>query len=176
MAGYWKTFELTPIGHAQKLFIHHRDVRSPAPRALVQLQRPRHSAHVDAVGGRLYAARCGLVFGRLLAGTPSSALAARGESGDGIRPALHPRRLRCSSFKYAQYFQSSRLVGGAHHRSRCSPPLPPRAASPLLSRSKALRRFDLRGRRPHRLGHERPDQQAHARGQGRADDGKAVRP
>ena len=28
----------------------------------------------------------------------------RDESGDGIRPALHPRRLRCSSFKYAPIF------------------------------------------------------------------------
>ena len=30
--------------------------------------------------------------------------AARGESHDGIRPAIHPRGLRCSSFKYGPIF------------------------------------------------------------------------
>ena len=31
-------------------------------------------------------------------------LAARGESGDGIRAAMHPREPRCSSFKYGRIF------------------------------------------------------------------------
>ena len=31
-------------------------------------------------------------------------LAARGESPAGIRPAMHPRWLRCSSFKYGPIF------------------------------------------------------------------------
>jgi hypothetical protein len=56
----------------------------------------------------------------------STASTVRGESGDGIRPALHPRELRCSSLKYSRYSRSSRLARGAHRRPRCSPPLPPR--------------------------------------------------
>jgi hypothetical protein len=46
-------------------------------------------------------------------------LAARGESPAGIRPAMHPRWLRCSSITYAQYSQSSRLASGAPRRPRC---------------------------------------------------------
>jgi hypothetical protein len=37
----------------------------------------------------------------------------------GIRPPLHPGRLRCSSLTYAQYSRSSRLAGRAHRRPRC---------------------------------------------------------
>lgn len=40
-----------------------------------------------------------------------------------IRRAMHPRRLRCSSLKYAQYSQSSRLAG-APRRPRCSTQFP----------------------------------------------------
>ena len=47
-------------------------------------------------------------------------LAARGKSA-GIRPALHPGWLRCSSLKYSRYSRSSRLAIRAHHRPRCSP-------------------------------------------------------
>jgi hypothetical protein len=46
-----------------------------------------------------------------------------------IRPAMHPRGLRCSSFKYSRYSQSSRLARGAPRRSRCDAGLAPRAAS-----------------------------------------------
>jgi hypothetical protein len=38
----------------------------------------------------------------------------------GIRPALHPRWLRCSSLKYSRYSRSSRLAIGAHRRPRCT--------------------------------------------------------
>src|SRR5712691_5942949 len=38
----------------------------------------------------------------------------------GIRPALHPGWLRCSSLKYARYSHSSRLAIRAHHRPRCT--------------------------------------------------------
>jgi hypothetical protein len=55
-------------------------------------------------------------------------LAARGESLAGIRPAMHPRWLRCSFLRYSRYSRSSRLASGAPHRSRCSPGLSPRAA------------------------------------------------
>ncbi len=46
-------------------------------------------------------------------------------SGGGLLPlpvgaSLDPGPLRCSSFKYAQYFQSSRLAGRAHRRPRCT--------------------------------------------------------
>jgi hypothetical protein len=43
----------------------------------------------------------------------------RDASRAGIRPAMHPRWLRCSSIKYAQYFQSSRLASVAPHRPQC---------------------------------------------------------
>ena len=38
----------------------------------------------------------------------------------GIRPALHPGWLRCSSLKYSRYSRSSRLAIRAHRRPRCS--------------------------------------------------------
>src|SRR3954447_13571264 len=41
---------------------------------------------------------------------------------------MHPRRLRCSSIKYGQYSQSSRLVSGAPRRPRCDAGLSPRTA------------------------------------------------
>src|SRR5881409_3777916 len=40
---------------------------------------------------------------------------------------MHPRRRRCSSFKYSRYSQSSRLAGGAPRSSRCDARLSPRA-------------------------------------------------
>ena len=36
-----------------------------------------------------------------------------------IRPALHPAHRRCFSVAYCLYASSARLVGPAHHRSRC---------------------------------------------------------
>src|SRR5712691_7119442 len=42
---------------------------------------------------------------------------------------MHPRGLRCSSFKYSRYSQSSRLARGAPRPSRCDAGLSPRAAS-----------------------------------------------
>ena len=46
-----------------------------------------------------------------------------------IRTAMHPRWLRCSSFKYSRYSQSSRLAIGAPRRSRCDDGVAPRAAN-----------------------------------------------
>jgi len=44
-----------------------------------------------------------------------------------IRPAMHPRWLRCS-LTYSRYARSSRLVSGAPRRPRCNAGLSPRAA------------------------------------------------
>src|SRR5688572_14988429 len=41
---------------------------------------------------------------------------------------MHPRGLRCSSFKYSEYSQSSRLARGAPRRPRCDAGVSPRAA------------------------------------------------
>ena len=51
---------------------------------------------------------------------------------------MHPRGLRCSSFKYRPYSQSSRLARGAPRPSRCDARLSPRAASvaPIRTESK----------------------------------------
>src|ERR1043166_1374445 len=38
----------------------------------------------------------------------------------GIRPAMHPGWLRCSSFEYSRYAHSSRLAIRAPRRPRCS--------------------------------------------------------
>ena len=42
---------------------------------------------------------------------------------------MHPRGLRCSSFKYSRHSRSSRLAHGAPRRPRCDAGVSPRAAS-----------------------------------------------
>jgi len=55
-------------------------------------------------------------------------------------PRWGPRRgLRCSSFKYWRYSQSSRLARGAPRPSRCDARLSPRAASSRRGRSRRSR-------------------------------------
>ena len=111
----------------------------PRPRALAEsLMRQ----HVDAPpGGRgvrrwpqaLRGEARRALRGSAGIGFASLGLAARGESPDGIRPAMHPRWRRCSSLNYTRYSQSSRLAIGAPRRSRCSPGLSPRAVRLVLA-------------------------------------------
>ena len=44
-------------------------------------------------------------------------------NGAGIRPAMHPVWLRCSSVKYSRYSRSSRLARRAPRRPRCYAPI-----------------------------------------------------
>ncbi len=73
-------------------------------------------------------------------------LAARGERPAGIRSARHPRWLRCSFFKYAEYSQASRLAIGAPRRSRCSAGRSPRAAMNPAPLTRRVRKIDKRFR------------------------------
>src|SRR5713101_9190994 len=52
---------------------------------------------------------------------------------------MHPRRRRCSSFKYSRYSQSSRLAGGAPRSSRCNARLSPRAVESCSGRLREQR-------------------------------------
>ena len=54
-----------------------------------------------------------------------------------IPRAMHPRRRRCSSLKYAEYSRSSRLAGVAPRPSRCDAGIAPRTAS-CYSRSRTV--------------------------------------
>ena len=65
---------------------------------------------------------------------PISCASSPWKKSRGIRPAMHPGCLRCSSVKYVQYSSSSRLVSRAPRRSRCDAGLLPRTASPDISR------------------------------------------
>ena len=89
-------------GHTVLLIEHHLDVIKTADHVIDLGPEGGHAGgEVVVTGTPEEIAACKASHtGRFLKAHPT----ARDESGDGIRPAMHPRGRRCSSFKYGPIF------------------------------------------------------------------------